>query len=381
MKGSMPKIRFITAFTGLIFVISVKFVFAGQTQWKGSITKEGDVTIVKNPKEPMFKRDILTLKEDFVLGGSQAQGESVFASAWSIAVDGMGNIYVGDRRQANVKVFDKAGVFIRTIGKRGQGPGELEGSIISVAIRADGRDLIVADMDKLVFFDLQGRFQKNIRLGSWAANACLDLRGNIFAWIIDIRGRRGILRQMSPDFSQVLAEIIAIPDPSDRNMFSPRPYWILDRQGRLIFGYPNAYEISFYNEHLKIAKMIRRTYEPSRVTDEDKKIYLKRSNPPGVSGPPKYPCPSVHAAFRSFFIDDREHLFVQTWERSADEKKDFYDIFDVDGRFIGRIALNAHPDFINPTPRILMDNKLYAIEEDKDGYEVVKRYSVEWLKK
>ena len=382
MKGSMPKIRFITAFTGLIFVISVKFVFAGQTQWKGSITKEGDVTIVKNPKEPMFKRDILTLKEDFVLGGSQAQGESVFASAWSIAVDGMGNIYVGDRRQANVKVFDKAGVFIRTIGKRGQGPGELEGLIISVAIHTNGQELIVGDMNKLVLFDLQGQFKRNIPLRSrLGANACLDPRGNIFAWISDIRGRRGILSQLNPDSSEVLAEIVAIPDPPDFNMYSPRAYWILDRQGRPIFGYPKAYEISFYNEHLKIAKMIRRTYEPSRVTDEDKKIYLKRSNPPGVSGPPKYPCPSVHAAFRSFFIDDREHLFVQTWERSPDEKKDVYDIYDAEGRFIGRIALNAHPDFINPTPRILVDNKLYAIEVDEKGYEVVKRYSVEWLKK
>jgi hypothetical protein len=374
----MPKSRFIRTLTSLIFIISVKFVFSAQPQWKGTITKEGDVVVVKNPKEPMFKGDILKLKEDFVLGGNQAQGESMLFRPWSIAVDGMGNIYVGDRREVNVKVFDKSGAFLRTIGKRGQGPGELEGLITSVAIHTDGRDLIVADMDKLVFFDLQGQFQKNVRLGSWAANACLDLRGNIFAWIIDYRGRQGILRQMSPDFSKVLAEIIAIPDPSDQNMFSPRPYWILDRQGRPIFGYPKAYEISFYDEHMKIAKMIRRAYDPSSVTDEDKKIYLKRSNPPGTSGPPKFPCPSVHAAFRSFFMDDQGHLFVQTWERSADEKKDVYDIYDADLRFMGRIALNAHPDFINPTPRILLDNKLYAIEVDEEGYEVVKRYSVEW---
>jgi hypothetical protein len=377
----MLKIRFIPAFTGFIFIISVKFVFAAQPQWKGSITKDGDVIIVKNPKEPMFKGDILTLKEDFILGGSRAQGESILVRPWSITVDGAGNIYVGDRRQANVKVYNNAGAFLRTIGKQGQGPGELDALIESVAIHSNGRELIVGDINKLVFFDLQGRFQKNVRLGSFASNACLDLRDNIFVWILDISGRRGILHQMSPNFSQVLAEIIAIPFPSDRNMFSPRPYWILDRQGRPIFGYPDAYEISFYDEHLKIVKKIRRAYDPSRVTDEDKKIYLKRSNPPGVSGPPSHPCPSVHSAFRSFFIDDQEHLFVQTWDRSADEKKDFYDIYDVDGRFIGRIALNAHPDLINPTTRILLENKLYAIEMDEEGYEVVKRYSVEWLKK
>ena len=124
--------------------------------------------------------------------------------------------------------------------------------------------------------------------------------------------------------------------------------------------------------------MIRRQYVPVKVTDEDKKTYLKRSNPPGVSGPPKYPCPSVHAAFRSFFIDDLGHLFVQTWERTSDGKKDIYDIYDPEGRFFGRIALNVHPDFINPTTRILRDNKLYATEVDEEGYEIVKRYSVVW---
>jgi hypothetical protein len=114
------------------------------------------------------------------------------------------------------------------------------------------------------------------------------------------------------------------------------------------------------------------------VTDEDKKTYLKRSNPPGFSGPPKYPCPSVHTAFRSFFMDDQGHLFVQTWERTSDGKKDLYDIYDPEGRFLGRIALSVHPDLIIPTPTILKNDKLYSVEVDDEGYEVVRRYSVSW---
>jgi hypothetical protein len=101
-------------------------------------------------------------------------------------------------------------------------------------------------------------------------------------------------------------------------------------------------------------------------------------NPPGHSGPVKQPCPSVHAAFRSFFLDDQGHFFVQTWERTSDGLQDIYDVYDSESRFFGRIALNVHPDFINPVQRILKNNKLYAVESDEEGYEVVKRYSVTW---
>ena len=361
----------------LFFSISAEAKENQKPEWKGTIIKEGEVTVVKNPKEPRYKEPILTLKEELILGGSKAQGESAFSMAWSIAVDNGGNIYVGDLKQACVKVFDKAGAYLRTIGRRGQGPGEMEG-ILSVSVGHNNQELIVGDGYKLVVFDLQGRFKRNLMLHSWADKAFLDRTGNVFAWISDMFERRNILRLFSPDLTKVLSDIVVIPEPQDFNMYSPRAYWVLDPQDRLIFGYPKTYEISFYNENLKIAKKIVRAYEPVKVTEEDKKIYMKRSLPPGTSGAPKHPCPSVHAAFRSFFIDDNGRLFVQTWERTSNGRQDIYDVYDSDGHFFGRIALNVHPDPINPTPRILKNNKLYAVEVDEEGYEVVKRYSVTW---
>jgi hypothetical protein len=346
-------------------------------EWKGTIIKEGEVTVVKNPKEPMYKEPILTLKEDLIVGGSKAQGESVFSTVRGIEVDQAGNIYVGDLRQACVKVFDKAGAYLRTIGRRGQGPGEM-GGVLSFSVNPNNQELIVNDVNKLIVFDLQGRFKRNLVLRGMATQASLDRQGNVFAWISDIRERRRIFRLFSPDMTKILSDIVVIPDPPDLNMYSPRDYWIFDPKDRLIFGYPKTYEISFYDEHLKVIKKIVREYEPVKVTEEDKKIYMKRSLPPGSSGPPKHPCPSVHAAFRSFFLDDQGHFFVQTWERTSDGRQDIHDVYDSEGRFFGRIALNVHPDFIRPIPRILRNNKLYAVEVDEDGYEVVKRYSVTW---
>ncbi|MCX6576737.1 MAG: 6-bladed beta-propeller [Candidatus Aminicenantes bacterium] len=367
----------VAAASGIMLFICSGAQFAQVPTWKGKIVKKGEITVVQDPKEPIYRNPILTLKEDFVLGGGKAQGESAFSMAWSIAVDNGGNIYVGDLKQACVKVFDKAGAYLRTIGRRGQGPGEMSG-VLSVSVNPNNQELIVSDAHKLIFFDLQGRFKRNIMLRGMATHASLDRQGNVFAWISDIRERRSILRLFSPDMTKILSDIVVDPDLPDRNMYSPRACWILDPQGRLIFGYAKTYEISFYDEHLKVIKKIVREYEPVKVTEADKKIYMKRSLPPGHSGPVKQPCPSVHAAFRSFFLDDQGHFFIQTWERTSDGRQDIYDVYDSEGRFFGRIALNVHPDFINPIPRILRNNKLYAVEVDEEGYEVVKRYSVAW---
>ena len=367
----------IAAASGIALFILSAVQFAQVPVWKGKIVKEGETTVVQNPKEPIYRDPILTLREDLVLGGSKAQGESMFARARSIAVDNNGNIYVGDFKEACVKVFDKAGVYLRTIGRPGQGPGEI-GFVDSISLTPDNQELIVGEGNRLVVFDIQGRFRRNLVLRGLASYAFLDRRGNVYAWISDIRERRNILRLYGPDLTKVLSDIVVTPVPQDLNMYSPRDYCILDPQDRLIFGYAKTYEISFYDEHLKIRKKIVRAYEPVKVTEEDKKIYMKRSLPPRSSGPPKQPCPSRHAAFRSFFFDDHGRLFVQTWERTQDGRQDIHDVYDSEGRFFGRIALNVHPDFINPIPRILKNNKLYAVEVDAEGYEVVKRYSLTW---
>jgi len=367
----------VAAASGIMLFICSGGQFAQVSAWKGKIVKEDEITVVRNPKEPIYRDPILTLKEDLIVGGSKAQGEAAFYTVRGIEVDQDGNIYVGDLRQACVKVFDKAGAYLRTIGRRGQGPGEMEG-VLYVSIIPDNRELIVGDLNRLVVFDLQGRFKRNLVLLVLTTRASVDRKGNVFAWFFDRRDRREVLRLFGADLTTILSDIVAIPLPQDLNMYSPRTCWILDSQDRLIFGYSKTYEISFYDQHFKIAKKIRREFEPVKVTEEDKKIYMKRSLPPGSSGPVKQPCPSVHAAFRSFFIDDQGRLFVQTWERTSDGRQDIHDVYDSEGRFFGRIALNVHPDFINPVPRILRNNRLYTVDVDEEGYEVVKRYSVTW---
>ena len=99
----------------------------------------------REPQGPDLQSDRLGLKEDWTIGGRSAAGDQALARPWCIAVDGEGLLYVLDVQDACVKVFDRTGAYVRAIGRRGQGPGEI-GAAFSIMIPAKSKTLIFNDV-------------------------------------------------------------------------------------------------------------------------------------------------------------------------------------------------------------------------------------------
>ena len=102
-----------------------------------------------------------TLIEQLVIGNDEdAPAEYLFTFPELVRTDSKGYIYVHDRRRAHVRVFDESGQYVTTVGKRGEGPGEMR-EIVSMHV--DDRDrLIVADRDSrrfTIFSDLGVQFE------------------------------------------------------------------------------------------------------------------------------------------------------------------------------------------------------------------------------
>ncbi|MXW82885.1 MAG: 6-bladed beta-propeller [Rhodothermaceae bacterium] len=85
-----------------------------------------------------------TLVEQFVIGDDEeASAEYLLSFPKMVRTDSKGNIYVQDRRRMDIRVFDATGQYVTTIGKRGEGPGEMRDLI---GMHMDDQDrLIVAD--------------------------------------------------------------------------------------------------------------------------------------------------------------------------------------------------------------------------------------------
>ena len=155
----------------LILVVAVCFgagvllaAQAGKSVWKGTVATEDGVKVVKNPSEPLYGEFVFDLKEDLRLGGDPEKEASYFPRGASLAVDIAGNLFVTDRGNRRVQMFDKNGAFARTIGRQGQGPGEymFPGEIY---FDADG-NIWVDGGRKMVVFSKDGLFARNVSVAN-----------------------------------------------------------------------------------------------------------------------------------------------------------------------------------------------------------------------
>jgi len=364
---------------GSVFVIGLAFLALltaaaafGQVKWKGTAVKEGGVTIVKNPKEPLYKTPILELKEDLSLGGPEAQGDYAFGQIRTFVVDDEGAIYVLDTKSSHVKVFDKSGKYVRTIGRKGQGPGELENPMTLSFNRTSGELAVHQASRRMSYFTTDGMFLRHLSLKEmWALRGRVDSKGNIYITegLIDPKDPRYETKKLGPDAS-VIATLGKSPAPGGGklNPFMAISYFQVDRADNLVYGYPETYEIQFFGpSDQKVFKKIAREFDPVAVTAEEREEQEK-DVPPGFAV--NFDFSKYHSAYSRFFLSDLGHVVVQTWEKTKDGKY-VHDVFDPEGRFVGRIPLK-------PSGVEILKGKYYALEEDEDGYQIVKRYAVTW---
>jgi hypothetical protein len=98
----------------------------------------------------------------FAIGRADGAAHEAFGIVAGVAFDANDNLYVLDRQSAHVLVYDRTGRFVRTIGKQGQGPGELMVPL-QLAIGGDGT-VIISDVGRPGYslFRPDGTFLRNV---------------------------------------------------------------------------------------------------------------------------------------------------------------------------------------------------------------------------
>ncbi len=170
---------------------------------------------------------------------------------------------------------------------------------------------------------------------------------------------------------KLTASIGVFPGHGDLSAYDPNltVYWETDQEGRVFFGYPEAYEIRVFGPGNVLTRKIL-GQAPRVAFSRPEREEAEAKIPPSTRQALGIRIASEHGAFGGLAVDDEGRLFVQTWIKTGDGLY-LHDIFDADGRLLGRA----------PMPRraaSIRKGKLYAIEEDADGYPVIKRYGLAW---
>lgn len=360
-------------FLTFMFLFSfLVYVFAGQQKvtWKGTIEEIDGVSVVKNPKTPLYRDKVFQLEEELSIGEEGKGFEYMFSVARDIAVDEEGRIFVLDSKEAYIKVFDKKGAYIKTIGRKGQGPGEMSGPT-SIQITAQ-KKIAVNDWSarKIHFFTLKGNFlhavfQRNME---FFTDPVIDNEGNITAsfLIMDnevayvLKKFDSKLKELFPIFYKV---ILKYPD---FNPFFPKCYWDIIKEDNIIWGFAEKYELFIIDTAGKTVKKIIKEYEPIKITDEEKEISTEE-----LADGVNLIWNEHHNPFIYLVVDDMGRIFTRTYEKAPGSNQYYYDIFDAEGKYIAKIPLKSRPYLIKK-------GKFYTIDEDQAGYQLVKRYSINW---
>lgn len=102
-------------------------------------TVVGDTTIVRTLAGSVWG-DSVDLVEELAIGVLEGPPEYELGQVQVVAVDGAGGIYIHDSQVPALRYYDGNGQYVRTLGRKGAGPGEYQDAALGVVIRRkDGR--------------------------------------------------------------------------------------------------------------------------------------------------------------------------------------------------------------------------------------------------
>ena len=314
------------------------------------------VPTVQNPAEPLRQSCPWTYEQDLVLSNEMTDPETSFVYVSSVAVDRDGNIYVLDMRQKRVQVFDRSGHYVRSIGKAGEGPGEL--SQPGILRLDDDGNLLVYDyqLRRVSWFDRSGRFLRSVSLDKlgWPSGV-LPWHGGRLITVIEhhkkddpsarwfrvlIVDSSGVVVDSLGDFLGGRVKRIPIRGGvvTYYTGYEPRLAWDVAPGPILYLGYSGAYRVEAYDSTGRLVRRFEREWVPAPIPEEDRRRALKRF---AVSEEVKkqIEVPKTEPAFYDLLCDDLGNIWLQ---RTGGAPYRF-DVFDSQGRYVCVQTLDAKP--------------------------------------
>jgi hypothetical protein len=245
----------------LFFSASARLLYAQEAKVK----KENGIIVVHNPKEPISPHGTVPLRliltEDLVIGKSEMDKAPLFFSVRAVRVDEEDNIYVLDSRAGQIKVFDKQGTHLRDIGKKGQGPGEMQNPVSMEMFK--GKDIVIYDMGngRISIFSSSGEIIKEIPAAKLfpAFRVVPDTHGDFIVYKILRRAEGDEMELMKNNGSlETIFDITRIKRkrlPSDVLLFynSTLSFCVL-KDNTILWGNNLQYQLNFVSETGSVAK-------------------------------------------------------------------------------------------------------------------------------
>ncbi|MCX6567424.1 MAG: 6-bladed beta-propeller [Candidatus Aminicenantes bacterium] len=343
-------------------------------QWKGSVTKDKGVEVIKNPKEPLFKETNSGFELELTIRESESTNTFSFARLASLLVDADGNIYALDARESNIKVFSARGQFLRTIGRQGNGPGELVTPVYMDLFNSTELAVLDAQSRRLTFFGLNGEYRRSVSTARISMGEMkTDSAGNIYSMVLAIKDdlRRHELQKFDSNLNYLKTfDFMNIREDRNLTLFVAGPHFTIAEDGLIWYGCPESeYELKGYTNEGILVKKIQKIYIPTRIPKAELEMQTR-----GVPQGFEVYIPDFYSPYYDIEDDDNGRIIVLACMLSK-ENAYFFDVFNSEGRYIE--TKQFRPGHRASRFRWNKD-RLYVVEEEESGLSVIKVYRIKW---
>jgi hypothetical protein len=351
--------------------------------WQGSVQTVDGVIRIENPEEPLFGERVLDLEEDLVIAGDPEDEARMFQDIVALDVDADGTLYVLDEQAGNIKVFDRRGLYRRTIGRKGQGPGEL--SIPISVVVTPGGEVLINDLGnrKLVFLSPAGDYIKQMSIADkfmFMGPRFLSDGRIVGSYIVPGPVAVSELHVFDSGLQSLnVLTSVEVGKPPRLNYFVGMQLtslmWNVIGGDAIVWGdiLKPEYELFVCSGEGKLERSIAREYDRLRISAAERTALLARmfGNNPEAQSQWEIVFPEFYPPFSGVSFDDEGRLYVKTYDGDEGGAAAFYDVFDSEGRYIARILFEW-------PPMIMRNGFLYTIVEGADGFKSVMRCRMSW---
>ena len=294
--------------------------------------------------------------------------------------------------------FDKTGQFIKSFGKMGQGPGEMQfPSYQKINFR---NEVSVVDLGgtKHLVYDSNGDLiseTKLVILQSGFGRVLIPLsNGNyLFRKVETVSSEESLygaeLLILDSDFEEIvdLGRVLIDGGVGTGKKFkyrSPILAWGLSKDYIFVGIEENGYDIYVYDFAGQPIRKIRKEYTPIPFSKEQREQVMEE-----YKRVPSYRArmifPENNPPFQHLFTDDLGRLYVITFEAGNNEGEYIIDVFDTEGVLCSRLSLRVHinNELLNAAKIwdswvTVKNNILYCIQQKESGHKKLVAYEIKW---
>jgi len=354
----------------------------------------GSVTYIHNTAEPIHPDKTVLFEKDLSIRSEDEEGNIVLFDPRLYLVDSDENIYISESTDQVIKVFSSDGEYIKTIGAKGDGPGEFQ-SIGYIGFTPEGSFVVMDNQARRTnLFDASGQFLKSFSWQNFFLRAFL-FKNNSYLCQENVYGenrqdRKLFVKEIDYDGNEIrsygeftLAQMKMIREGNSTFSMSmphsPQSIFAGDQNREWLYHcLNNQYIIEVYDNSGKIFRKIDRPYEPVPFTDKERKEYRERyeSSPNEMFKKlaKEMELPKVKSITNRMLVDDESYLWLQTYEqrKEGDQIITAYDVFNSEGHYYARVWCEINPG-------LFIKGKMYRMETDQEtGYRTLSRYRVVW---